>query len=192
MSQPAAEDRFRRLYQRHYPMLLSYALRRSSNPAEAHDVVADTFLVLWRRFDRAPDHDAEIPLWLYAIARRVLSNQQRSRVRRERLVTRLTELSRDSSRSEEEAVARERAHVVVDGLMSLDPRDREVLLLAAWENLTNREIAEVLGCSENAAALRLHRARRKLTEVCRKENSVSGHEHEEGPQLRRHAKKEDR
>jgi RNA polymerase sigma-70 factor (ECF subfamily) len=40
--------------------------------------------------------------------------------------------------------------------------DREVLTLAAWEGLDAGEIATVMGCSRNAARIRLHRARRRL------------------------------
>ncbi|MGH2922081.1 MAG: sigma factor-like helix-turn-helix DNA-binding protein, partial [Gaiellaceae bacterium] len=45
----------------------------------------------------------------------------------------------------------------------LREEDRELLALAAWEGLDPGEIATVLGCSRNAARIRLHRARRRLT-----------------------------
>ena len=46
--------------------------------------------------------------------------------------------------------------------LRLGQADREVLRLAAWEELQPAEIAAVLGCSANAAAVRLHRARQRL------------------------------
>jgi RNA polymerase sigma-70 factor, ECF subfamily len=52
----------------------AYALRRAS-PDAAQDVVADTFLVVWRRLEDVP---ADALPWLYGIARRVLANQRRS------------------------------------------------------------------------------------------------------------------
>jgi RNA polymerase sigma-70 factor (ECF subfamily) len=48
------------------------------------------------------------------------------------------------------------------------PKDREVLRLAAWEELSNESIAVVLGCSIEAAAQRLHRAKRRLGRTFRK------------------------
>jgi hypothetical protein len=45
---------------------------------------------------------------------------------------------------------------------SLAGRDREVLALEAWEGLNAGEVAAVLGCSRNAARIRLHRARRRV------------------------------
>ena len=54
---------------------------------------------------------------------------------------------------------------VLSALAGLRPDDREVLRLAAWEGLDPREMGLVLGCSPNAAAIRLHRARRRLQEA---------------------------
>jgi RNA polymerase sigma-70 factor, ECF subfamily len=180
----AAENRFRRLYEENYETLLAYVLRRWPDASEAHDIVADTLLVLWRRLDEAPG-DAEIPLWLHGVARRVLSNHFRTRLRRERLSVRFAQIASDVSEAEEASDARLRAHRTLQGMLRLSEQDREILLLAAWEALSTAEIAVVLGCSENAATLRLHRARKRLTEVCRKENAGAGHKPNERSRLRR-------
>src|SRR4029450_2647016 len=60
-----------------YPVVRAYARRRAA-PDAAQDVVADTFLVAWRRLEDVPE-DA-LP-WLYGVARRVLANQRRSAAR---------------------------------------------------------------------------------------------------------------
>src|ERR1700756_2382861 len=83
-----AEDRFERLYGEHGRALLAYALRRTSDAQDAADVVADVFLVAWRRLDDVPSGDGG-RLWLYGVARHALANQQRSERRRERLAERL-------------------------------------------------------------------------------------------------------
>ncbi len=54
---------------------------------------------------------------------------------------------------------------MLTALAGLRPDDREVLRLAAWEGLDPRAMGLVLGCSPNAAAIRLHRARRRLQEA---------------------------
>jgi RNA polymerase sigma-70 factor (ECF subfamily) len=54
---------------------------------------------------------------------------------------------------------------VLDALTALRPEDQEILRLAAWEDLGPAEIAIVLGCSANAAALRLSRARKRLRDL---------------------------
>jgi RNA polymerase sigma-70 factor (ECF subfamily) len=184
MSSDPREIRFRRLYEEHYEMLLAYATRRCPDLSEAYDIVADTFLVLWRRLDEAPV-DEEIPLWLHGVIRRVVANHHRGRTRRDRLATRFAQIANDAHETEELAATNMHARLVLETLLKLNEQDREILLLAAWERLSTIEIAAVLGCSENAAALRLHRARRRLTKVYRKENERAGDKPSEWPRLRR-------
>lgn len=139
-----------------YEPLQAYA-RRRTDPAAADDVVAEALLVLWRRLDDVP---AELALpWCYGVARRCLANQRRADHRREALVDRLmTErppAEADQDMDPEMAAA----------LASLSADDREIVRLWAWEQLQPREIAEVLGISANAAAIRVHRAKQRLAEA---------------------------
>ncbi len=80
--------RFETLYGATYHQLMGYALRRTADPADAADVVAETFLVAWRRIDVVPTGDAA-RLWLYGTARRILANQRRGSQRRLALADRL-------------------------------------------------------------------------------------------------------
>ena len=75
LQDPRAE-RFERLYATYHPQVFGYVLRRCGRPEDAADVIAETFLVVWRRLDDLPVDD-EIRPWLYGVARRVLSNQRR-------------------------------------------------------------------------------------------------------------------
>jgi RNA polymerase sigma factor (sigma-70 family) len=151
-----AEVRFSRLYRDHEQEILRYALRRSADPQDAADVVAETFLVAWRRLGDVPVHD-EARLWLYATARRMLANHQRGIKRRTRLAERLREELR---RQLPLQAATERP--VLDALATMSDADRELLMLVAMEELSPSEAARVLGVSTMAARTRLHRARRRL------------------------------
>ena len=86
-----SEHRFRALFAAHERAILAYALRRVTDPADAAEVVAETFLVAWRRLDDVATGDGERP-WLYGVARRVLANQRRGYERRDRLRTRLGDI----------------------------------------------------------------------------------------------------
>ena len=153
------EERFRRLYAADVDALLGFALRRADRAEDAADVVAETFLVAWRRFDDVPSWP-QARLWLYGVARRVLANQRRGDGRRTALGGRL--------RQELATVLPDISHAVVErdviaaALDRLADRDREVLQLAAWEELTPAEIAEVLGVSAVAVRTRLSRSRARL------------------------------
>lgn len=150
-------ERFRALYEANYRPILGYALRRTG-AADAADVVAETFLTAWRRLADVPEGDAA-RLWLYGTARRALANHRRSERRRERLAGRLHEAPRVDSEPAEPPAGGGR---VAEAFARLRPQDRELLALAAWESLDAGEIAAVLGCSRNAARIRLHRARRRF------------------------------
>ena len=144
------------------------SLRRCNERADAEDVVAGTFAVAWRRFADAPAEELQLP-WLYAIAARVLANQRRSARRLLALRLRLRELPAPAQ-SERGELAE-----VLAALRELRPEEQEVLRLAAWEGLTTAELAVALDCSENAATIRLHRARKRLAELLAKEEPASGH-----------------
>ncbi len=161
------EEDFRRLFAEHNRQVLAYALRRCEQRADAEDVVAGTFTVAWRRFADAPEEELRLA-WLYAIAARVLANQRRSLRRLAALRSRLRAVP---------AAAHEEGELqdVLAALKQLRRDDQEVLRLAAWEGLTTAELAVALGCSENAASIRLHRARKRLAEQLAKEEPAAGH-----------------
>jgi RNA polymerase sigma factor (sigma-70 family) len=142
-----------RLFADHAQAVRAYALRRI-DPATADDIVSEVFVVASRRLDEIPDD----PLpWLLATARRVLANHRRAAGRREVLAEQLTTLHasvwRDEIASEPE---------LLGALGRLSERDREILLLVAWEDLDPTAAAAALGCSRATFAVRLHRARRRL------------------------------
>lgn len=137
--------------------LLRYALRRAS-AEDAEDVVAETFVVAWRRRLEVPEPPEHV-LWLYGVARRQLANNRRARRRREHLRLRL-----GRERPPAPATTDDRVEEVRAALARLPAKDAEVLRLLAWEGLSQREAARVLGTTENAVALRASRARKRLAE----------------------------
>jgi RNA polymerase sigma factor (sigma-70 family) len=151
-----AERRFAALFDEHRRAVLGYALRRVADPADAADVVAETFLTAWRRLDDVPRGEAARP-WLLGVARRVLAHQRRGVRRHAGLAERLAgELATQLGAPTESDLGLRAA------LARLPERDREVLLLAAWEELTPSQIATVTGLRAVTVRSRLHRARRRL------------------------------
>lgn len=152
------EARFRRLYDDNYVLLMGYALRRV--PAEdASEIVAETFLVTWRRLSEVPDGD-RTRLWLYGTARRVMANHVRSSGRQRRLGERLAGLAVEQVRGPDDV--HDESVAVGRAFTRLAATDRELLLLAGWEELDAGQIAQVLGTTRGAARVRLHRARARF------------------------------
>jgi len=175
------EERFRRFYAAHFDALLAYALRRVSRREDAADVVADSFLVAWRRVGDLPPGD-EARLWLYGVARKVLANQHRGGRRRERLGRRLKEQLSHSVVTDHAVDLAERL-AVQDALSRLGELDREVLTLTVWEELEPREIAVILGVNAQAVRTRLSRARGRLRDLIGNDVGAVGHVPGVKPQL---------
>jgi RNA polymerase sigma factor (sigma-70 family) len=149
-----AEKDFEELYARFAGAVRGYAMRRC-DPETADDIVADVFLVAWRRREELPKE----PLpWLLGTARHVLANHARGQSRRGRLLDRLAAEPAAPGAAAQVESARLQA-----ALQSLSERDRELLLLMAWEGLEPRQAAQVLGIRANTLAVRFHRARRRLS-----------------------------
>lgn len=144
--------RLEALFSEHAAAVRAYVLRRS-DPAGADDVVMEVFVIACRRLDELP---AQPLPWLLGCARRVLANQRRGSRRAQALVEKLSVSLADRE------TAGDIGEALFAALNTLSERDREVLLLSAWEGLDPSEVAQVLGCSRPAAAVRLHRARRRL------------------------------
>ncbi|MCW2725204.1 MAG: polymerase subunit sigma-24 [Frankiales bacterium] len=160
MSRPDERTaRFEHLYTLHRRDLLAYFLRRAA-PADAADLLSECFVVAWRRIDVIPG-GLNGRLWLFGVARNVLSNHQRAEQSSRHLAG---ELQLALSTAAETAASDVSVAVVVrEALEALGDADREVMMLTVYEELTPTEIAEVTGRSRASVRVRLHRARRKLT-----------------------------
>lgn len=160
-------DDFREMFHANHQKVVAYARRRADD-AVADDVVAETFLVAWRRRTELSTMDNPLP-WLYAVAGNQLRNQHRSANRHLRLVSKM---AGDVTTGEPAPAPGGEGQplfdtdpaidVVRSALATLSFDDQEVLRLVAWEELSYQETADVLGCSLDAVAQRIRRAKQRL------------------------------
>lgn len=150
------EPWFEDLFARHAPAVHRYLLRRGAGD-DAEDLAADVLTVAWRRRAEVPDGH-ELP-WLYRTAGFVLANHRR----KGRPVP--VETVPDEPDPDDPAVRAVRDERVREALARLSARDRQVLLLTAWEGLSGDDLALVLGVSRGGADAALSRARSRLREV---------------------------
>lgn len=158
-----AQLRLRQLHDVHADALVRYLARRVDRPEDAADVLAEVFVVAWRRLDVVPEGD-EARLWLFGVARRVLANHRRGLRRRRRLTNRLAgELA--TALASTTLPPATTGDWVREAVGRLSERDAEVVRLWAWEDLSTEQIAMVLDLSPGAVRTRLHRARRRLAVI---------------------------
>lgn len=152
------EARFTALYEATYADLLRFAQRRA-HPTHAEDVVAEAFLVAWRRFDELPSRLGDARAWLFGIARGVILNTHRGAERQQALAVRLADAP-TSVQADADLVARQVD--IARAWQQLSDLHQEALALAVLDELNAPQAAAVLGISAVAFRLRLSRARRAL------------------------------
>ena len=147
--------RFDALFREHHRAVRSFARRRVP-PEVVDDIVSETFLVVWRRLDDVPE--APVP-WLLAVARNVVGTEWRGAARRERLWLKAQSWHHERLDPGERESTDGR---VLGALAGLKERDREALILVAWDGLTPAQAAAVLGEPPARFRQRLHRAGHRL------------------------------
>ncbi|MBU8866537.1 RNA polymerase sigma factor [Paenarthrobacter aromaticivorans] len=157
---PDRADAFRSLYEAAYTDLLRFVQRRTE-PASAEDVVAEAFLIVWKRFSEAPADESEARAWLFGIARNLLLNAHRGDRRRQALGVRLAQTTTDAFNASHAELVDHRIDLS-RAWQLLSEAHQETLGLAVFENLAAPQAAKVLGISPVAFRLRLTRARRAL------------------------------
>ncbi|MFF0052704.1 RNA polymerase sigma factor [Streptomyces sp. NPDC005498] len=160
METTSDEQRFTELYRRHYSAVDAY-VRRRIHGDHAPDVVAEVFLVAWRRFGELPEGKALA--WLYGVARRTLANAYRSDKHRLRVSEWLKPQPHDEGGDHTEDVALRLE--MATAFDALSEADQEVLRLALWDEVASSQGAKILGCGVGAYQVRLHRARKRLKNV---------------------------
>lgn len=169
-------ERFRAIYTAHFRSVLGFALRRTCRPEDAADIVAETFLVAWRRLDEVPE--VEMRPWLFGVARNMLANQNRGELRRNRLAGRLGEtLAQRPELSQREPA--DRGDDLGRAWQRVTEPDREILTLSAWEGLNATDIGVVLSMPSATVRTRLRRARGRFRQALEEEGEALPHRRDE-------------
>ncbi|MCL2424488.1 MAG: sigma-70 family RNA polymerase sigma factor [Micrococcales bacterium] len=130
---------------------------RRTDWSDVDDLTADVLATAWRRRDDVPD---EAPLaWLYRTAGFVLANH-----RRKGRPVPVAELPEEAD-LDDPAWRAVQDDDLRHALAALSPRDRQILLLNAWEGVVGEELAAVLGVTRTGADSALSRARSRLREA---------------------------
>ncbi len=143
------------LFREHYNAVRRFIERRVSDREAAADLTMECFEIAWRKRD--PREPFGLP-WLYRTARNLIANEYRRRDREGALWTHIEDQVRTlASESDSEMIER-----LVDAIRALSEREREILWLTYWEDLSAAEVGIVLGASPGTVWTRLNRVRAKL------------------------------
>jgi len=156
---------FESWYVEHQSAVYRYVRFRVATREVAEDVTSVVFMKALRSFDRYDERKASPRTWLLRIARNAVTDHLRSLQRRGSLhvsLDSIPDLVADVPSHDERVIRQERIQKLLNGSRTLRKADQEILSLRYGSGLDNAEIAEHLQISNNAVAVRLHRALKRL------------------------------
>jgi RNA polymerase sigma-70 factor (ECF subfamily) len=161
------------LYDHCAPAVLGLALQITREPADAEEVVVDTFAQVWRDAARFASQRGSVGAWLATIARSRALDLLRARGRRTRLDDSAESLSLVEPAAMGSAtpspmaalLADERSRRVQAAMATLPPAQRKALELGYFEGLSQTEIAEHLDEPLGTVKTRMRLGLRRLREL---------------------------
>ena len=148
---------FSRFFEQNYSLAVAVAQRRLDSIEAAEDVASAAFEIVWDQF--RDGRELKVP-WFYGVLRNLVGAEYRRRDRAAALQQKLVGEARESQPAESEF-----AHLYEDvreAIACLTTDQADIILMTYWDDLSAREVAEVLGISHVAVRTRLSRARRAL------------------------------
>ncbi|MCH7532403.1 MAG: sigma-70 family RNA polymerase sigma factor [Gemmatimonadetes bacterium] len=168
-------------FREHQSAVFRYIRFRVATREAAEDVTSDVFMKALRSFDRYDASRASPRTWLLRIARNAVTDHLRALKRRGSLhvsLDRIPDLVANVPSAEERVIKQERIQRLLNGSQMLGKADQDILSLRYGSGLQNAEIAEHLDISNNAVAVRLHRALKRLKDVVQ-DSTADMRDHEE-------------
>jgi RNA polymerase sigma-70 factor (sigma-E family) len=151
------DGEFREFMRARWPVMVRLAYGLTGDQGHAEDVAQAAFArayASWRRVSRAGDPDAYV--------RQIVINQNRNRFRRHRVAERLTDSPPESAVVEVAWTDATREYdersALIAALQRLGPRQRAVIVLRYWMDLTEHETAAALNCSVGTVKSQASRA----------------------------------
>ncbi len=159
-------DALGELFERHHGQLFGFLAKYTGDRAAAEDV-AQTVFQRMLKYRHTYRDDGSFTAWMYHLARRCAADHFRKSNAAPHATdpVALGEHADDAPHAAQHATVRDDHALLHTALAQLDRDDREVLLLARFQELSFAEIAGILECSVGAAKVRAHRALRELRDI---------------------------
>lgn len=154
-------DQLRHLFDRYHVRIYNFFQKMVRNQAVSEDLTQDVFAKVIRY--RSSYKQGNFASWIFTIARNIFSTYyQKQKKERSHLINDdLTDSGEvhASDSNEEELNHLQRA------LLKLNPTDRELIVMHRFQEIKYEQIAEIIGSSEGAVKVKVHRALKKLKDV---------------------------
>jgi RNA polymerase sigma-70 factor (ECF subfamily) len=151
---------FSTLIARYERSVLAVAYSAAGDSDRAADAAQEAFLRAWRKLDSLKEPQC-FGTWLLGIARNVALDAGR-KARRQPAESLTGNTMSDAAGPEQRLDQREQSDQIALAIQQLDDVSRSVVVLRYYENLSSREIGQLIGLSPAAVDMRLMRARQQL------------------------------
>ena len=161
------DSAFTEVYQDYAPRIWRHVYYRTNDRETADDIMGETFLRTWA-FVRVRASEIEhLRAFIYRVANNLVVDHYRSRsraaIQMDEVLERTLRYDAGIPESADEMLL---AEAMRQALLQLQAEPRELLVMRFIDDLTIEEIAEALGKNRNAVYVSIHRAVKKLKEVC--------------------------
>jgi RNA polymerase sigma-70 factor (ECF subfamily) len=166
MDAKALEKRFLEAYEAHSDALFRHCYFRVYNRDRARDLTQEAFTKTWDYLLQGKEIE-NLRAFLYQVATNLIIDESRRRKKQTELsLERLQETGFDPGEDETDRLtARADGRMLMPLLARLDSKYSQVIVLRYIDDLSPREIAEVVGKTENVVSVRIHRGLRKLRKL---------------------------
>lgn len=168
------EKLYAEMFEEHISAVWNYAYRLTGSWAAAEDVASNAFIIAWRKRDTVDLHQRDPRPWLFAVAANLARTEFRSRGRLRRALVRLggPEQQQDHADAVISSVdADARVQRILMAVHALPRAQRKVVELCLLGELDTGQAAHALGIAEASVRSNLSRARSKLRDVLKEDQS---------------------
>jgi len=158
-------EAFDQLYEYYLPKIYGYLINRTGDKDLAEDLTSQTFIKAMSKIKSYKDQGKSFGAWLYGIAHNNLIDYFRKH--KASTIFDLNRLESEAS-AEKAAIESEHKKILLKAMSELPDQYQEVLSLKFFEELTNSEIAEIVGTKKENIALKVHRSLKALEKVLRR------------------------
>ncbi len=160
------KDAFEPLVLPHRQRLLALATRMTRNPEDAKEIVQEALLRAYKSLHRF-DASRSFRNWILQIAVNAARDKSRRKIRDAEIIDRARDLPAGARDPESSLSSKEFRSDLMECLLALTARERDVFILRDLEDLNIKETSEALGCSSVSVRVNLSSARRKIRDAIR-------------------------
>jgi len=164
---------FDTLMREYSPELFNFILRLVSNAEDAQDILQDTFVRVWEKSHQFKGRSS-VKTWIFRIAINLSYTHLKRRKRWSYAVLEDVKTLVSGSDPVQEAETRHDAHLLQASLRTLTPRQHAVVVARIYKDLPFAQIAQAVGCSENAAKVHFHEGKKRIEAYMNKQVKPNG------------------